>query len=82
MTQSPMNLSSVPPAAKMASTECEKKPSSSSATSEALSFSDRAVKPTRSAKSTVASVCRIRVIEASEIVGSARTIVSITAGEW
>ena len=54
ITQSPMNLSSVPPARKIASTERSRKAPSSSETSSGRERSQKAVKPTKSAKSTVA----------------------------
>jgi hypothetical protein len=77
ITQSPMNLSRVPPARKIASTARFRKVPNSSATFSGGEVSEKVVKPTRSANSTVVSAVLSRRLPAPSW-----SISSITAGEW
>ena len=74
-----MNLSSVPPYAKIDSTAQEKKCERNSATSSGFFVSDTVVKPEMSAKRIDTSAMRIC---SSSAAIEPRTISSTTVGEW
>ena len=80
ITASPMNLSSVPPYAKIESTAAEKKRDRNSATSSGAFVSDTVVNPEMSAKRIDTSAARISVSSADTVI-TPFTISSMTAGE-